>query len=141
MIKVFTVVTAFVILSSVAHTTTHVRYTHQQTELEKSIARGKDIYTEFCVTCHLPNGKGIAPAFPPLDESDWLTGDRTKAIRAVKYGIKGEITVNGITYNNLMTTLGLYDDEVADVINYISNSWSNTNTQLVTEKEVQAIKE
>ena len=39
-----------------------------------------------------------------------------------------------------MTPLGLSDDEVADVMNYVMNSWGNTQDTMVTEDEVSAIK-
>lgn len=108
-------------------------------ELEKSINRGKSIYNDFCVQCHLPNGKGTEGIFPPLDGADWLVEKRTESIHAVKYGQKGEIVVNGVTYNNMMPPMGLTDREVADVMNYVMNSWSNTQDEMVTVDEVKAI--
>lgn len=111
-----------------------------KTEQENTIARGKQIYTDFCVACHLPNGKGLAKVYPPLANSDYLMNKRELSIKAVKYGQKGEITVNGKTYNNVMTPLGLSDEEVADVMNYITNSWGNKNDNLITVEEVSKIK-
>ncbi|MEX2349386.1 MAG: cytochrome c [Flavobacteriaceae bacterium] len=112
----------------------------QNPELEKSIHRGNSVYNDFCVQCHLPNGKGTEGIFPPLDGADWLVEKRTESIHAVKYGQKGEIVVNGVTYNNMMPPMGLTDREVADVMNYIMNSWSNTQDNMVTVDEVKAIK-
>lgn len=89
--------------------------------------------------CHLPNGKSTKGIFPPLDGADWLTEKREESISAVKFGQSGEIVVNGITYNNVMPPMGLSDREVADVMNYIMNSWSNTQNKKVTENEVKAI--
>lgn len=104
-----------------------------------SYKRGKEIYNDFCVTCHLANGKGIPGNFPPLDGSNWLTEKRKESISAVKHGLKGPITVNGEEYNSVMVDLGLTDREVADVMNYINNSWSNNVEEPVTEEEVAAI--
>lgn len=39
-----------------------------------------------------------------------------------------------------MGFMGLSDDEVTDVMNYITNSWGNKNDKIVTEKEVLKIK-
>ncbi|MBA3986237.1 MAG: cytochrome c [Flavobacteriales bacterium] len=111
-----------------------------QTELQKSKTRGQAIYTDFCVQCHLPNGKGVPKAFPPLAGSDWLIDKRTESIHAVKFGQSGEIVVNGIKYNNVMPPMGLSDEEVADVMNYVMNSWGNTQNEMVTIKEVEAVK-
>ncbi len=108
-----------------------------ETPLEKSVARGREIYSELCVTCHLPNGKGVPGAFPPLNPSDWLTHRRKESIHVVKYGLKGEIVVNGQTYNGIMLPLGLEDDEVADVMNYTIQTWNSGD--MVTVEEVSQV--
>ncbi|MCF4101386.1 cytochrome c [Gillisia sp. M10.2A] len=105
----------------------------------ESYKRGKEVYADFCVVCHLPNGKGIPGSFPPLDGSNWLTEKRKESIHAVKYGLQGSIKVNGEEYSNVMTPLGLSDQEVADVLNYAMNSWSNKIEQPVTLEEVQGV--
>src|SRR6056297_904521 len=112
----------------------------QDTELKQSMARGNEIYADFCVSCHLQKGEGVPYTFPPLAKSDYLKANRENSIKAIKYGLQGEITVNGVTYNSAMMGLGLEDDEVADVMNYISNSWGNTSESMVTEEEVARIK-
>lgn len=113
--------------------------TKQNPELEKSIKRGAIVYEDFCMQCHLPDGKGVPKAFPPLDNSDYLKNKRVESIKAVKYGMSGEITVNGQKYNAAMAPLGLTDGEVADVMNYITNSWSNKNSKMITVNEVSKI--
>ena len=112
----------------------------QSESLKNSFDRGKVIYTDFCVTCHLPNGEGVKDVNPPLAKSDYLIKNRDASIRGIKFGQQGEITVNGKKYNSIMAPMGLSDKEVADVMNYITNSWSNKNTKLITENEVSKIK-
>lgn len=112
----------------------------QQTPLQKSMARGKEVYTDFCMQCHLATGKGNGTTFPPLDGSDWLKKKRAESIHAVKYGQKGEITVNQKKFNMMMPPMGLSNEEIADVMNYIMNSWSNKTTKMVTVQEVASIK-
>jgi mono/diheme cytochrome c family protein len=114
--------------------------TSQNTNLKLSIARGEEIYSDFCISCHLPNGAGVVNVNPPLANSDYLLKNREASIRGVKFGQKGEIIVNGKKYNNTMDALGLSDNEVADVMNYINNSWGNKNAKMVTETEVSKIK-
>jgi mono/diheme cytochrome c family protein len=114
-------------------------YTSQD-PLQESIERGSEIYTDFCMTCHLPNGEGVENVYPPLAKSDYLLKNREKSIRGIKYGQEGEMIVNGKTYNDVMAPLGLSDGEVADVMNYISNNWGNKNDNIVTEEEVSKIK-
>lgn len=87
----------------------------------------------------MDKGEGVAGVFPPLARSDYLMGKREASIRAVKYGQSGEITVNGVTYNNMMMAQGLTNEEVADVMNYILNSWGNQSGDLVTGEEIAAI--
>ena len=111
----------------------------QDPSLKASKERGGLIYTDFCMQCHLGNGMGVPGTFPPLAQSNWLTEKRTESIHSVKYGQKGEITVNGKTYNGFMAPMGLTDEEVADVMNYIMNSWGNTQTKMVTPEEVKAV--
>ena len=73
---------------------------HEDPKLEASIERGSEIYSDFCVTCHMGNGEGISFTFPPLANSDYLLQNREESIKGVKYGRQGELIVNGITYNN-----------------------------------------
>ncbi len=110
-----------------------------QKKVSESFKRGEEVYSNFCVTCHLPSGKGIPGNFPPLAGSDWLTDKRTESLKAVKYGLSGPIVVNGENYNNVMTPQGLSDHEVADVMNYISNSWENSHEAEVTEADVNML--
>jgi len=111
-----------------------------QDPLKESIERGSEIYTDFCMSCHLPSGEGVENIYPPLAKSDYLIKNREESIRGIKYGQEGEIVVNGKIYNGNMAALGLSDDEVADVMNYITNSWGNKNDKIVTEAEVSSIK-
>ena len=138
--------TAFTIITSTFSSTAETSYTalpvkvNQQTDLQKSIANGKEVYADFCMQCHKANGTGSGSSFPPLDGSDWLKNKRTESIRAVKYGQKGAILVNGKKFSSMMPAMGLSDDEVADVLNYVMNSWSNKQTKMVTVSEVAIVK-
>ncbi|TGV00307.1 c-type cytochrome [Flavivirga rizhaonensis] len=134
------IIVSLITLSSVIIISTN-QYNKSQTDpLKESIQRGQEIYTDFCVSCHLPNGKGVEKVYPPLANSDYLIKNREASIRGIKYGQKGDIVVNGQTYNSFMAAMGLSDDEVADVMNYITNSWGNKNDKIITEEEVSKIK-
>jgi len=110
-----------------------------KTKLEASIQRGKAIYSDMCINCHLADGKGVPKVFPPLADSDFLRKNQTKSIKSIKNGISGEIIVNGITYNSAMAPLGLSDKEIADVMNYINNSWVNKIDNFVTSDKVSKL--
>jgi len=63
---------------------------------------------------------------------------RTESIHALKYGLKGPIEVNGQPYDNIMLSLGLDDDEIADVMNYTIQEWNSGD--IVTVEDVKAVK-
>ena len=114
----------------------------QDDELAKSIERGKMVYSENCVSCHMGKGEGIPQTFPPLAKADFLMKTPEKAIHAIKFGLQGKIKVNGLDFNNAMPNPGLGNDEIADVMNFIQNSWGNSSEKkMVTEKMVEDIKE
>tara|TARA_B100000900_G_scaffold197007_1_gene166732 strand:+ start:1364 stop:1753 length:390 start_codon:yes stop_codon:yes gene_type:complete len=105
-----------------------------------SYMRGQILYEDFCLRCHLPDGTGETGLIPPLASADFLQ-DIQATVQSIKFGIHGPISVNGVIYNNTMTPMGLENDEIADVTNYILNSWGNTADVIVTEAYVKGIKE
>ena len=107
--------------------------------LEESILDGKEVYNDFCIQCHLGDGKGVKGIYPPLANSDYLI-DINKTIHSIKYGLKGPIIVNGEKYNSIMLNQGLDDEEISDVVNYILNSWGNSSDEIITEEIVASIK-
>jgi mono/diheme cytochrome c family protein len=113
--------------------------TQTNLKLKESLARGKMVYSDMCVTCHMADGKGVPRAFPPLVDSDYLRENQNESIKGVKKGMSGEMIVNGIKYNSAMAPLGLSDDEVADVMNYINNSWGNKIDNFVTAEKVSKL--
>ena len=106
---------------------------------EQSIKDGYEIYQDFCLRCHMSEGEG-SKGIPPLAKSDYLFNDIENSIHVVKNGMKGEIIVNNVKYNNVMESPGLDDEEIADVMNYILNSWGNSYDKLITYEEVLKIK-
>lgn len=115
-------------------------YSYSQNHKTASIERGQLLYEDLCLRCHMPNGKGVQDVFPPLAKSDYIN-DIVATIRIIKYGgIKEDLVVNGVTYNGYMESQGLSEDEIADVTNYILNSWGNTSKLVIDEKEVNKIK-
>lgn len=105
----------------------------------EQIKAGKGLYERTCFACHQLEGQGIPNAFPPLAKSDFLNANPDRAIGAVLHGLSGEITVNGKKFNNVMTSQNLTDEQVADVLTYVYNSWGNNKT-VVTPARVKAIR-
>ncbi|MCS7272486.1 MAG: cytochrome c [Gemmataceae bacterium] len=92
---------------------------------------GEQKYAAICASCHQPNGQGnLAQGIPPLDGSEWVVGEQAspaRLARIVLYGLSGPITVKGRVYNGQMPAQGnvLKDYEIAAVLTYIRNSWTN----------------
>lgn len=100
---------------------------------------GKEIFGTTCFACHQSEGQGIPSTFPPLAKSDYLNADSKRAIKTILHGLTGEVTVNGKKYNNVMPAQNLSDDEIANVLTYIYNSWGNNKTE-VTPEMVKALR-
>lgn len=107
--------------------------------LAEKMESGKKIYMQNCFACHQAEGQGIPNAFPPLAKSDYLNADVNRAIGIVLKGKTGEITVNGVKYNSVMTRQAISNNEIADVMTYIYNSWENNKTN-VTKAQVDQIR-
>jgi cytochrome c oxidase subunit 2 len=92
------------------------------------IARGEKVYAANCAACHLPNGKG-GGAIKAIDGSALvLDADKGKQIN---------VLLNG--QNNIMPAWRqLSDTEIAAVITFTKNSWSNKTGQTVQPAEVLA---
>ncbi len=92
---------------------------------EERILFGQRVYERNCLACHQAEGQGLTGAFPPLAGSDYLLNDPKHAIEVLLDGLQGEIQVNGVTYNGVMPAVRLSDEEVANVLTYVLNSWGN----------------
>ncbi|PKA82349.1 dissimilatory nitrite reductase (NO-forming) copper type apoprotein [Ulvibacter sp. MAR_2010_11] len=97
---------------------------------EEMMQFGKATYSQTCLACHQAAGQGVPKAFPPLANSDYLNADANRAIDIILNGLTGEITVNGEKYKSVMTRQSLNDDEVANVLTYIYNSWGNSKKEV-----------
>lgn len=89
---------------------------------------GQALYMKSCVACHQVTGQGVPGAFPPLDNSPYVTGPNVERLAAiVLYGLQGPINVNGVTYASAMAPLGsqFSDQELAAIVTYVRGAWSN----------------
>jgi nitrite reductase (NO-forming) len=97
------------------------------------IKLGEGIYNTNCAACHQTTGVGVPQAFPPLAKADYLKGAKPAAIKAVTGGLQGKLVVNGSEYNGVMPSWSLNDEEVANVLTYIYNSWDNDGDEVTPE--------
>jgi cytochrome c oxidase subunit II len=97
--------------------------------LEDITKRGEKVYAANCAACHQANGKG-AGAIKPLDGAAVvLDTDKTKQIM---------ILLNGQNNGAMPAWKQLSDTDLASVITYTKNNWSNKTNQLVQPAEVLA---
>ncbi len=98
---------------------------------EGQIKAGQQLYAGTCSVCHQNNGAGLPGVFPPLAKSDFLTAELRRTIGVVLHGMSGKVTVNGTEYNSVMPPMSqLNDDEVANILTYVMNSWGNPGQQV-----------
>ena len=113
-------------------------FTTQQPDLKASVQRGKKVYENYCLSCHQPDGKGATGMNPPLVKTKQVLGDKTKLINIILNGMDEELVINGITYLNPMPSQPhLKDQEIADVLTYVRNSFGN-KASIVTSAQVKA---
>ena len=98
-------------------------------ELADLSARGEKVYAANCAACHLPTGKGAGPIKALDGAAVVLDADKTKAI---------SVLLNGQNNGAMPAWKQLSDTEIAAVITYTKNHWSNKTGQLVQPSDVVA---
>ena len=84
------------------------------------------MYAANCLTCHQPDGSGVPMMNPPLIKTKWVLGDKSVLINQVLKGSKNKVEIDGDTFHNTMPPLvHLTDEQIADVITYVRNSFGN----------------
>jgi mono/diheme cytochrome c family protein len=98
-----------------------------QMNIDKIVmARGKKVYTQFCVTCHQQDGGGVPNMNPPLEKTSYVLGSKTKLIRVVLKGLNTHEEIDGESYSNVMAPFNFLTDlQISDVLTYIRNSFGN----------------
>ena len=95
--------------------------------LEDMLKRGEKVYATNCAACHQPNGKGAGPIKPLDGAAVVLDADHTKQIA---------VLLNGQNNGAMPAWKQLSDTEIAAVITFTKNNWSNKTGQLVQPSEV-----
>ena len=107
--------------------------------LRQYLSEGKRLYNLHCANCHQVDGAGLARLYPPLKQSDYLISNRKESICGMRYGQKGEIIVNGISFDQEMPgVITLTDLEIAEIATYVYTELADT-VQIITLNEVRDI--
>ena len=123
---------------------THVAYVHKIADAAPAKEHpGKIIYDALCLNCHQPDGNGLPGIYPPLVNSEWVTGDKDALIKMIMHGLIGPITVAGQEYGRVvpipMPPSGLNDQQIAEVLTYVRSQYGK-GASGVTPAEVEAIR-
>jgi cytochrome c oxidase subunit 2 len=92
-------------------------------------ARGEKVYAANCQACHQPNGMGVPKTFPALVGSPMMKGP--------KEGHVG-IVLNGKPGTAMAPFKHLSDVEIAAVVTFERNAWTNKSGDMVSPAEVKA---
>jgi cytochrome c oxidase subunit 2 len=98
-------------------------------ELPALLARGEKVYAANCAVCHKPDGKGGGPILP-LDGSP--------IVLSAEHEAQIQVLLNGRKNGAMPSWKTLSDTEIAAVITYTKNNWSNQTGQVVQPAEVVA---
>ena len=98
-------------------------------KLEELVARGEKVYAANCAACHRPDGKGAGPIKAVDGSPIVLSDDKAQQIA---------IMLNGAANGAMPAWKNLSDTEIAAVITYTKNSWSNKTGQVVQPADITA---
>ncbi|MBX2921535.1 MAG: c-type cytochrome [Chitinophagaceae bacterium] len=118
-------------------------------QLKEQYPKGVQLFQTICQTCHGADGNGIASLAPPLNNSDWVTGNKNKLIAIALYGLSGPVKVQNKLYKapeingdmpGIASNKEIGDEEIAQVLSYIRKSWNN-NAGAITKEEVTGVRQ
>ncbi|TWW00296.1 c-type cytochrome [Chitinophaga pinensis] len=105
-----------------------------------TITRGKALYRQYCISCHQENGSGVPRMNPPLIKTEYVLGDKARLIGILLNGFNEDVEINGDYYSNPMPSQAqLKDEEIADILSYVRNSFGN-KASTVSAAEVTQVR-
>ena len=100
---------------------------------------GGILYDTYCTACHQRDGKGDNNRFPPLADSEWVTGPEEALINVVLNGMQGDLVVKGKTYNGLMPAHSHLDDHaIASILTYVRKRFGHESKPVSAVKDLKS---
>lgn len=116
--------------------------------LRAALPRGYKIFNTVCQTCHGKRGEGIASMAPPLNESNWVNGNKKAFISIVLFGLTGPVEVHGKMYkapeiNGDMPGIGASDEfsdaDIAQLLTFLRSAWNN-KADKISAADIQQVR-
>ena len=101
---------------------------------------GEKVYKTKCLVCHQADGGGVPNLNAPLDGATNVVGnDIARLVKIIRYGYNERVALDGYYYSNAMSANPtLKDNEIAAVLTYIRNSWTN-KASVITSEQVRRL--
>ncbi|WP_170864413.1 c-type cytochrome [Fodinibius roseus] len=111
-------------------------------EGDPSLLNGESLFAQNCASCHGNNAEGIGNVFPPLADSEWITGEKSVPIRILLHGLSGEIEVSKQSYQGSMPSFKarLSAAEMAAILNYLRAESEGDQSNISQEDVIQVAK-
>ena len=101
---------------------------------------GRKLYLQNCANCHGTEGQGLRRVIPPVKDADFLIKYPEKSICIIKHGANTPMIVNDVEFIQKMPdNPQLTNLEIAELITFISNQWSQGEAKLFSVNEVSNI--
>ncbi len=107
---------------------------------KESMERGKKVFEQYCMPCHMQDGSGVPRLNPPLIKTSYVLGDKKTIIEIILKGFDAQVEIEGEYYQNAMAPHDfLTDEQIADVSTYVRNSFGN-KASVVVPSDVKAVR-
>ncbi len=98
---------------------------------DELMARGEQTYVARCAACHMANGEGMPPAFPPLKGSKAVLGPVEDHVGVI---------INGVPGTAMQSWARLNDLEIAALVTYERNAWGGGTGELIQPARIAAVR-
>ena len=113
---------------------------HESVKFQQYYVQGEQLYVKNCSNCHQKSGAGLGLLYPPLNKSDFMEKNPEKVFCLMKYGVNGNMLINGLAYNKNMPGIpSLTELEIAEISTYIFNTWHHNKGIIETNEVMKAI--
>jgi cytochrome c oxidase subunit 2 len=101
---------------------------NKEWKLAELVARGEKVYSANCAACHKADGAGAGPIKGLVGSKVVLSDDKAQQIA---------IMLNGAGGGSMPAWKQLSDTEIAAVVTYTKNAWSNQTGQVVQPADIK----